>query len=85
MALEDVPATITSRDEFSEFIRAVLRDWEQSGASWENGDLCSYLEAMAAWLAEPAGYYRNFAPEVNPDVPSWRLFADALLAARVYE
>ena len=85
MALEDVPPTIRDRKQFADFVNALSRDWEEGGDKWENRDIGSFLEAMGAWLEGSMGYYRNFSLDVNPDEPSWRVFADALLAARVYE
>lgn len=54
-----------------------------SGAPWENGDLHSYLEAFAAWLADSDGYYGNLY-EATPR-NGWEVVNDALRAATIYE
>ena len=52
---------------------------------FENSDAKSFLLALAAWLEDCDGYYRNSGQEIDTNKPSWRLFADALSAATVYE
>ncbi len=52
---------------------------------WDNRDLHAYLGALAAFLNDVHGYYRNTRMDVNADVPSWRLLADCLQAASVYD
>ena len=44
-------------------------------------DTADYLEAMKAWLDTCEGYYQSIEAPLNPDEPSWQLFADALRAA----
>lgn len=54
------------------------------GHSWENADLASFLEALAAWVGDADGWYRHtgrYLP-VNGD---WRFFAHALRATTSYE
>ena len=46
--------------------------------------LADYLEAMAAWIQDAEGYYRNSGQPV-PQQPSWHNFAEILSAAKVYE
>jgi hypothetical protein len=45
----------------------------------------SFLDALAAFAGDMHGYYANVRSGVNCDTASWRVFADTLLAARVYE
>ncbi|WP_442857041.1 DUF7660 family protein [Arthrobacter sp. YN] len=56
----------------------------QDPEGWENADLESFLEAMSAWTRDMDGYFMNRGEPV-PDVPSWQLFAQMLLAAKIYE
>jgi len=56
-----------------------------SGKDWEHLDLHSYLGAIAAFLNDADGYYKNVKIDALADTPSWRLFANCMLAARVYE
>ena len=48
-----------------------------SGANgWENGTISSFIEAMHAWATDSSDL---------PESPSWRTFADILLAGKIYE
>jgi uncharacterized NAD(P)/FAD-binding protein YdhS len=76
--------TITSRADFVRFVRDLCTEIESSAENWENSDLRSYLEAMAAWTEDMDGYYRNSGQSL-PQQPSWKILAEILLAARVYE
>ena len=51
---------------------------------WENPTLDRYLEALAAWIHDMPGYFKNQHIE-EPREPSWRLVATILHAAKTYE
>jgi hypothetical protein len=76
---------MNSRSDLIQFICALQDDLKQHPENWENSDLYSYLGALAGFLGDAHGYYRNKKEDVDPDVPSWRLLADSLQAATVYE
>ena len=65
---------ISSQQEFVEFLKALKKDFKENTTEWENDDLISFLNGLE-------GY--------NIDKPqeelSWKVFAEILLAARVYE
>lgn len=76
--------TIRSREDFIRFTRALVRDLDQAPHEWENNDLRSFLEAMAAWTEAMDGWYRNVG-ETMPVTPSWKTLGQILAAAKVYE
>ena len=76
---------VTNRDDLIGRITELLGDHRANGDKWENNDLPSFLEAMAAWLNDCDGYYRNTGQTVDVDSPNWQVFADALRAATIYE
>ncbi|MFJ3226966.1 hypothetical protein ACIPJS_26990 [Streptomyces sp. NPDC086783] len=47
-------------------------------------DLSSFLEALAAWVDDADGWYRNTGRELPPG-GDWTFFARALQAATAYE
>ncbi|WP_435813000.1 DUF7660 family protein, partial [Streptomyces rochei] len=51
---------------------------------WENNTLAAFLEALAAWVHDSPGFYRNFGKELPAD-GDWTFIARALQAATVYE
>ncbi|MFE0255799.1 hypothetical protein [Streptomyces sp. NPDC059010] len=66
------------------FVRSLHRRHTEDGSSWENADLPSFLEALAAWIDGADGWYSNTAREL-PAGGDWTFFARALQAATVYE
>jgi len=73
---------ITSRVELISLIRELS---SEDSSAWDNSDLSSFLEALSGWIGDCDGYYQNTGSDLAPDSPSWQLFADALLAAKIYE
>ena len=73
------------RQDVVEHIKSLVQRFQTDRDTWENDDLLSFLQAMAAWLQDCDGYYQNINPSVNASQPSWQLLADALSAAAVYE
>ncbi|WP_431217459.1 DUF7660 family protein [Puia sp. P3] len=44
-----------------------------------------FLEAMVRYTEDIQEYYDNTNQEVDADIPSWKVFADIFLGARIYE
>ncbi len=74
---------VKTRDELISHIFRLLDD--NDAVAWENETAYQFLQALAAWLNDCDGYYRNQMTDVDTERPSWQLFADALSAASVYE
>jgi hypothetical protein len=63
--------------EFSEHVRT-------GNVPLENRAVDRYLEALSAWIADSDGYYLNQG--IDPEsVSPLRRFADAIVAATIYE
>ncbi|MFF6995640.1 hypothetical protein ACFY93_11850 [Streptomyces sp. NPDC008313] len=78
------PDQVGSREDLASFVRLLHRDCAEDGDAWENGDLAGFLEALAAWIDDAGGWYRNACRELPADA-DWSFFARALRAATVYE
>ena len=74
---------VTSREELERLIFDLLDD--NDAVEWDNDTAYSYLQAMAAWLHDSEGFYRNIGEQCDSNEASWQLFADMLQAAAVYE
>ena len=81
----DTVYEMNARSDLIQFIYALQDDLKQHPENWENSDLHTYLGALARFLGDAHGYYRNKKEDVDPDSPSWRLLADSLQAATVYD
>jgi hypothetical protein len=84
MTLEEQAEAIASREDFVQFVQSLSRVNAQKPEWWENSDLGSYLEAFGAWVAVMDKAYRNRG-ETLPSQPSWKMIAEMLLAATMYE
>ncbi|TRW88635.1 hypothetical protein [Flavobacterium sp. GT3R68] len=65
---------ITCRTDFEFFLQKLKENFGKNKEDWENDTLESYLEGL---------YGYNY--ESENDQPTWKLFAEILLAARVFE
>jgi len=83
--IEDQPQLIKTREDFLKFLNTLLMNYQKSKADWENNTVESFLNGMIGFTEDASGYYENIDEDVNTERPSWRLFADILLAARIYE
>lgn len=46
---------IKNKDDFVGFLRAMSEDFVNAPEEWANGDIPSFLEAMAAWVEDRSG------------------------------
>ncbi|MGW7513233.1 DUF7660 family protein [Streptomyces massasporeus] len=75
---------VADREALSAFLGRLRADLEDTGSSWGNRTLDSFLEALEAWVSDAPGWYANHGQEVPPD-GDWTFIARALSAARSYE
>jgi len=66
---------IKSKIDFEIFLRLLLNDFEKNKSDWDNDNLEDFLSGL---------YGYNFESDDSIQ-PTWKLFAEMLLAARVYE
>ncbi|UFR02312.1 hypothetical protein KBP30_14465 [Streptomyces sp. Go40/10] len=78
------PDRVDSREDLAGFVRALHRSHIVEGHSWENADLASFLEALAAWIDGAPGWYQNVGRDLQAH-GDWSFFALALRAATAYE
>ena len=76
---------LNSKDDFTHFLDLFFQDYKDNKSKWENVTLDDFLSALVQYSRDVDRYYKNFKNDVDPNEPSWRLFADILCGARVYE
>jgi len=76
---------ITSQEELARFVEKLANASSNPSESWINKDLPSFLEALAAWIEDMDGYYKNNNLPYDENNISWRNIADMLYAATMYE
>jgi len=84
MELHEKIDSIATNKDLAEFINALRADLLSNPDDWENANLERFLEAMAAWVSSMENAYKNTGREF-PDQPSWKMVADILYAAKMYE
>jgi hypothetical protein len=79
------PESVASRAALAEFVDRLYADLRTASSDWENPTLEQFLEALSAYLRDVPGYLKNTHLHIDPEKPSWELFALVLAGARVYE
>ena len=77
------PDDVSSRADLVEYLAALARD-VQHGRTARNATAAELIEAAGGWTADMDGYFAGRGESVPAD-PSWRLIAQIVTAALVYE
>jgi len=81
MKLEESLEQVFDKKSFIDFIRLFYDDYQDNKSEWTNSDLDSFISSMERFLVDSNS--ESFAP--IDYTPSWKLFAQVLLAASIYE
>ena len=84
MELYEKIELVKTKEDLADFVALLKADLESSSDDWENPTLERYLEAMGAWIYSMDNAYKNMGKEF-PDQPTWKMLADILYAAKLYE
>jgi len=74
----DFQESIETKKDFEEFLKKLIADFKENKTNWENDCLHLYLDGLY-------GYNYGSGDDSDEPKPSWKLFAEMLLAAKVYE
>lgn len=84
MSAHEQVEQINTREDLVVFIEQLRLDFESHPEGWGNGDLPAFLEGLADWTDDMAGYLENRGLDPE-EMPVWRLFGMMLMAAAAYE
>jgi hypothetical protein len=76
---------ISDRSSFISFVDKLREQLITGDATFINVNLVDFLEALSRYAEDIQGYYDNTGQVANADVPSWKVFADLLKGASMYE
>lgn len=76
--------TIETQKDLVKFIEELREEFQTPSDVWINRDLDSFLEAMAAWVNDMEGYYKNTGQAI-PTRVHWGFIGHILRAATMYE
>lgn len=82
--IESARERVRTREDLVAFLAELRRHLRENRAAWENDSLEAYLEAFQAVLTDWDGRFENRGESV-PEDPTWKLIAELLLAATMYE
>ncbi|MBZ9731336.1 hypothetical protein LB467_16725 [Salegentibacter sp. JZCK2] len=85
MDIDFLAEKIENKEDFDLFLKSLKEDYDVNKAEWGNVTLADFLEALGVYSKEIEGYYKNMNIPFNKKNPSWKVFADILLGARIYE
>ena len=83
--IDDGTLKVTDRKSFSNFANNLLTEYKKNEVKWENNRIENFIEAISAYAEDIDGYYKNMNFETSADTPTWRVFAQILKGATVYE
>lgn len=75
---------INSKEDFVNFVELLVANLNSNPNEWVNTTLSEYLEGVASWTEDMEGYYHNNNNPV-PESVNWKVFANILIAAKMYE
>lgn len=84
MELDKQLESISTRKDLAVFVAALKEDFVNNKGEWENSDIEMFLDSMSTWVFSMENLYKNLGKPV-PVQPSWKAFAEILLASKIYE
>jgi len=82
--LDELLDNMKTKEDFIDFIDLLREDYNVNYEEWENPDMDRFLESMSAWTKNIERYYQNRKEEMPKNIP-WKVFADILMASKIYE
>lgn len=82
--LKKVIEEIKTKQDFISFVELLIEDLKNNSQEWSNNNLNDYLEGIANWTEDMDGYYINNNLTI-PNNIHWKVFANILIAAKIYE
>ncbi|HKV40262.1 MAG TPA: hypothetical protein VJX67_13705 [Blastocatellia bacterium] len=77
---------IESKEDFAQFANLLAKNYREHPEEWGNQELECFLDALGELAGSIDGHNTLLGrPKPNLGSVAWRVFADILLAARVYE
>lgn len=74
-----------TREDFIQCLNDLRKSLKEEPQKWENTSLEDFLEAMVAYTGAIQQMYINTNQNINADEPNWKVFADILEGAAIYE
>ena len=76
---------VSTREGFVDFVEMLSRDYVSNRDEWQNDTLDQFFLGLSGFANDMGGYYKNMGETVDVDKITWRIAAEMLIAATVYE
>jgi hypothetical protein len=63
----------------------MLKELKGKKANWKNEKIENFIESIIAYSEDIDGYYQNMNFSTSAETPTWRIFAQILKGATIYE
>lgn len=74
-----------TRKDFIEAVEILRTDYNKNPENWENITIDDFLNAIARYTDDIQGYYDNTGQNIDANIPNWKIFADIMKGASIYE
>ena len=81
MDIEDFLERIVSKEDFIVFLDMLNKDFKENKEKWANRDMEDYIFGMQRFLSD----HTERSLVVMDFTPSWKLFANLMIGASIYE
>lgn len=75
---------INNKEDFVNFVELLVTNLKSNPEEWANKTLPEYLASISSWTEDMEGYYQNNDMPI-PENVNWKVFANILIAAKMYE
>ncbi|MDP8169975.1 hypothetical protein QJU96_01560 [Pasteurella skyensis] len=80
--IDDGTLNVIDRQSFAEFVEILLAENKQE---WEVQNIEQFIENISAYAQDIDGLYHNLGFDTSAETPTWRIFAQILKGATIYE
>ncbi len=82
--IDDGTIDIKDKETFIDFVRSLKSDY-QNNKERAISSIDEFIENICAYAEDIDGYYKNMHFETSTKTPTWRIFAQILKGATIYE
>ncbi len=83
--IDDGTIDVKDKKTFINFVKELKSDYENNNKQWSVNSIDGFIENIIAYAEDIEGYYKNMEFETSAEIPTWRIFAQILKGATIYE
>jgi len=75
---------VKTKEDFTDFLKALSKDFDENENQWENINIRDYLESIAAWIKDWDDRPLSLGRPIPKDM-DWQMIAFMFAAGKYYE